>query len=475
MFAVVDTAGMAWSSGIPRYTDENDGIDIESIGSLQPWPSPYKRRPSLPRRSPRRTKRSPSGHSRVGDTCEGAIGQNGGRNVSSSPNPYRRDQHYSHDDKRDRLDVNAVFLRDVGHDEGADSDDHGSSGTRPGAFSSRSECSPMSSRSRNASPSKNPWYPPARRDPPGKTRTVHFGKSIAPDGAYVVHPTFTHMFSEEETDRRSSRYRKGERSDRHREGDLGVSPRRSAKRAEPGASLDNLRNIPDVGGVEDPSHRNKVTSTLHTRSTSDAKRLNHLDTAMTHPQQPSHAWRDPGGSDSRDDRGNVQETPGPSSAESWRPSRTMRRQDRNLEADRVRTSGEHHLDPRRATSSRHGSHSRAIASNIFAGHTGQVLALAFHEGVLFSAAADGTAKVRHQVVCSRVCLCRELASRRGLPYIRVLLVKLCPSKVNPRFHHPWSPRYDTVVRRGTRTTKRVLPLTTAIGRRYGECRLPAAR
>lgn len=341
----------------PTLSDARDGGRPQAFADLPtstPSPNPYKRRVSLSTRSPTRRY----------DADRGGVTSAGGkkslrRGLESGVGNARR----------------VVY---IGEQNSA------------GGSASPTRCSPPPSRS--ISPDKKPWCPSGRRSSGGNFESIY-------EGAHAVHPNFRRSSTD------TSRARDGQDIDVYRgRGPHGrhsiddSSPPSTAtlrrpeiREAEPVVGRRGSRANHEVSKIETrPDRRqwmaggsvygatNGVPSTTPVNASRSSPKPVRVRAHSNEQARPKLDERQgtAGGSGGRpgDSRGSIAE---------------IRRRVRGLQALGGRASVEN--DPRSSAGGRRRS--SVQLSTVYAGHDGQVLALARHGALLFSAAADGTAKV----------------------------------------------------------------------------------
>lgn len=249
-------------------------------------------------------------------------------------------------------------------------------------YPAASRGSPASSRS--ASPHKRPWYPAGCRASPGESgRSDRDGQ----ENTYVVHPNFRHLFTETANAGDAG----GALGQNH--GGIGVD-------FDGGDMLQRGPSPPTAANVPQRSETNKKArpATRESRERANA----HVPTKKNNlaDRQSQHKLA---GSVSGRTRNNHQMSPRRfGSQQPCGDKRDGRRHDIDRgSVDMVRDRVRGLQSKEKARSRKNGSSAddrrRArpmpLSSAVFIGHSEQVLALAQHEDVLFSAAADGTAKV----------------------------------------------------------------------------------
>ena len=264
--------------------------------------------------------------------------------------------------------------------------------------------SPASSRS--ASPHKRPWYPAGCRPSSGDGES---GRSVrgSQENTYVVHPTFRHIFNE--TANRSDRSNDGDGAS-----DVGVEhTRRTRTWRQHGPP------VPGAGLGGSPCASPQTTTTVSQRSESDRPNRSAIGERRRESENPNPCFpKKPNLVDRQ--RQDKPALGGPRvDSNDINDITVSRRKDRNEGAradkgedgehcsfresvakvrDRVRglqSRGKPRIKENGllAGSSRRRARPMPLSSAVFTGHCEQVLALAQHQDVLFSAAADGTAKV----------------------------------------------------------------------------------
>ncbi|CAB1098754.1 unnamed protein product [Ectocarpus sp. CCAP 1310/34] len=293
---------------------------------------------------------------------------------------------------------------------------------------------------RSNSPNKRPWYPAGRRP-----SSRDSGESGADDSAYVVHPSFRHLFTESahssganDPSRSRQVYSQGPHHGSSRGG--GSGGENSGRR--PGTAVFS------VGGG-DPSYSSSTTETTVARQSERSGEVEpaaagrwrgaHFSKAEHNPREQQHRNTTTTGIGSAPDassrqRGGERASFSPtgrssvfgseSDASPPRPRRNDHRSPREMggqrpyaERETVEQGGaplepvaamrsrvrdmQARGRPRRKerggrmppADSRRGEGDPRLRSSVFIGHSKQVLALARREDILFSASADGTAKV----------------------------------------------------------------------------------
>lgn len=251
--------------------------------------------------------------------------------------------------------------------------------------------SPASSRS--ASPHKRPWYPAGCRPSSGESGRSFGGGQ---ENMHVVHPTFRHLFNET-----ANRSDVGDDAEgdvgvddtcgtMHRHGtavpgvDMGGSPCSSPQTAAtvPQRSETDIRNKRSATGERRRGNANAQRSTEKNNLPNKQRRDKPAGSGRTHNNDMSRRkGRNEG--PRTDEREEDQH-------DAFRESVAMvRDRVRSLQSrgkPRIRENGLSADGRRRARPT-------PLSSAVFTGHSEQVLALAQHQDVMFSAAADGTAKV----------------------------------------------------------------------------------
>lgn len=266
--------------------------------------------------------------------------------------------------------------------------------------SHRYRSSPPSS-SRSVSPNRSPWYPPGRRPSPDSCLQIANGDGDEParrkkaaENAYVLHPAYRHMFERAErgTSPRTTQHRledgwgAGDSAGRR---DIMISaPVNSAKERAPSNRHDRsaTRDLRRVTGRRDSRERQTPLSPRHSK-----------DGTLTNvPAKPKNArhTRCQGGEKGNNIASRSGEARGGHRREKVAAIRRRVRGLQDVGKGRQPgvtppASGHGQKNSTRDRRTNPGSRS----STVFTGHEGQILALAHHEDILFSAAADGTAKV----------------------------------------------------------------------------------
>lgn len=294
--------------------------------------------------------------------------------------------------------------------------------------------------SRSASPHKRPWYPAGPRPSPGGNDSPNGGGGD--ESAYVVHPTFRHMFEKRangsDANRRSRVvYGRGDA----RVGDSrGASPRQSgpthgaggvsrlsptktavkSQRSERGRTTGSATG----GGGRERTSAHFSTEEMNTSgeqrwcapttgqglrrvvngrrasSTQDGDALSPPIKSVARVGPNSDAFsgtrsnnRIIGTEQSYAGRGKVGQREH-SRGTSREMIATVRGSVRDLQTSRDRPRRQEIQEGLSARNNSSGGGDPSLRSSaVFLGHTEQVLALARHKDILFSAAADGTAKV----------------------------------------------------------------------------------
>lgn len=332
--------------------------------------NPYKRRALLPRRSTDKGK--------SGDTFFDAFEQEESILSSSPVRSYggniNRTMVGAHDGNNPNTDARAPFQ------------------------DRRCRSSPLSS-SRSGSPNRSPWYPPGRRPSPDNCLQMENGDGDEParkkvtESAYVLHPAYRHMF--ERAERGTSPITRHRLEDGRRAGDSAgrrdamiAAPINSAKERAPSNRRDRAAtgDFRRAMGRRDsrerqtsPSPRNSKDGTL-TNVSAKTKNARHI--RRQEGEEGKSIASKSGGARGGHRRENVA---------------AIRRRVRGLQGvGKGRQAGV--TPPASGHAENSSTRDRRIdpgsrSSTVFTGHEGQILALAHHEDILFSAAADGTAKV----------------------------------------------------------------------------------
>lgn len=276
-------------------------------------------------------------------------------------------------------------------------DGNNSSTDAPVRSSGRRSPSPSSSRS--VSPNRNPWYPPGRRPSPDRCLPAEYGDGDEPtikkatESAYVLHPTYRHMFEGTEhgtspttTQRGFGDGRKAGESAGRREATSAASIDSTNERAPPThRNRVSTGDIPKVTGRRDPRGSQTLSSPRHPKD----------DNLTNVPSKTkfSRNVRYQGGEKGK----RIANRSGGATGDHKRENvAAMRRRVRSLQdVGEGRQSGKTPASRHHEASSMidRRANSESQSSTLFTGHEEQILALTRHGNILFSAAADGTAKV----------------------------------------------------------------------------------
>lgn len=259
--------------------------------------------------------------------------------------------------------------------------------------------SPASSRS--ASPHKRPWYPAGRRRSSGESGRSGRGGH---EDTYVVHPTFRHhhLFNEGADGSDAG----GTRGQDYGGASVGVDGRgmRQHGEAVPGAGMDDSScSLPQTAAkvlqlsesdrkARSATGQRRETTAIAYRSTKKNDIPNKLQrqdkgrpagSGRTHIDGQIPLKKERSGGRRTDQRANGQHL--------------VCRESVDMVRGRVRDLQSREQYRSRKSGLSAGDHTKAgptcLSSALFVGHSEQVLALAQHQDVMFSAAADGTAKV----------------------------------------------------------------------------------
>lgn len=368
------------SSSIVKMLAINRGLDDGKLYSTPPSslsPNPYKRRGFLRRKGPPPTRKLDLSGNSSGRAATG-----------TRPRPLRTP---SDNLFRGPADTDVYMTPGDGHVTET-------TRARGSPLRNSRRGSPASSRS--ASPHKRPWYPagcrPSSRESGRSSRGGH-------DNTYVVHPTFRHLFDETAKGGDAG----GARG--QNDGGFGVGvdgtgrELRQRGKAVPGAGImggsscsspqtattvpqrsETGRKVRSATGERRREGANAYLSTNQNNLPGKQRRDQPARSGQTHNNDQMPRRKVTGeGKYAADKREGVQDDG------HREPVVTVRDHVRDLQSRDNRRSQENGL----SADGRKRVDPVSLSSAVFIGHSEQVLALAQHKDVMFSAAADGTAKV----------------------------------------------------------------------------------
>lgn len=310
-----------------------------------------------------------------GELWQGELyGENSGDTPLSSPNPYKR---------RPLLPRRSPGMK-------VDSEGEASVGQRSAPTSpSRSRRSRSSSRS--SSPHKNPWYPAGRRAPGGDHET---------ESPYIIHPAFKHMFDEAGTGHSGSRNSTEFDQGRHRLIPVVSQPASITRRHSEGCNAElAVGKEREAVGVSAREHQPDICWRTEKRDYYKRPGKNDSSTTLSQlsPEKEASDSLDGAHTDSRrqahqEDR-RRQRTSKVYFKDVGYSRERVHGVDSRIRNPQTQSSADDRYIGSSSSSKTHAKGKVPATSVVLTGHDGQVLALKRHKGVLFSAAADGTAKV----------------------------------------------------------------------------------